>query len=267
MKVKFKSTFDVELVQMVGTDEMLCKAARVSTVGQGYKMIESKRRFLAFLKFIPFFSRFAYDVKLVRVSNDITDKEAAGLINFLMRNRHGTPFEHASLTFRITAPIFVWREFMRHRIGISYNEESGRYKELNPEFYVIDETRNLVQIGKVGDYRFVPGPKIYKKLTVFFHKLAYRAAWISYKTLLRVGVAKEVARMCLPVSIYSTAYVTMNPRSIMAFLSLRTQDDRATFPSKPMYEINAVADQIEDIFEEFFPITHEAYCAAGRVCP
>ena len=80
----------------------------------------------------------------------------AGLINFLMRDRHGTPFEHSSMTFYVQAPIFVFREFMRHRIA-SYNEESGRYRELRPVFYVPGPQRRLRQQGKPGHYEFVDG--------------------------------------------------------------------------------------------------------------
>ena len=79
-----------------------------------------------------------------------------GLINYLMRDRHGSPFEHNSMTFYVQAPIFVFREFMRHRIA-SYNEESGRYRELRPVFYVPGPERNLVQVGKPGAYEFLPG--------------------------------------------------------------------------------------------------------------
>ena len=73
-----------------------------------------------------------------------------------MRDRHGSPFEHTSFTFFVRAPIFMWREHMRHRIA-SYNEECGRYRELEPVFYVPGPERNLVQEGKPGAYDFVPG--------------------------------------------------------------------------------------------------------------
>src|SRR5699024_5671345 len=79
-----------------------------------------------------------------------------GLIRFLMRDRHGSPFEHNSFTFYVEAPIFVFREFMRHRTA-SYNEESGRYREMRPVFYVPSADRNLIQIGKPGAYVFEPG--------------------------------------------------------------------------------------------------------------
>ena len=233
MTITLRSDFDVDLVQHMGDDEMLCKAARVSTLGMA----------------------------------SIDSAESAGLLNFLMKNRHGTPFEHASMTFRINAPIFVWREFMRHRIGISYNEQSGRYMELSPVFYVPNRERNLIQVGKPGNYTFEPGNN------EDFHQMhdclekAYEVAWEEYQSQLLWGIAKEVARMCLPVSIYSAAYVTMNPRSIMNFLSLRTISDNSTFPSFPMWEISVVADLIEQFFMIHFPITARCFHQNGRVAP
>lgn len=231
--MEFRSDFDVELVDHAGSDEMICRAARVSTIGAA----------------------------------SLETKESAGLINFLMKNRHGSPFEHAHMMFRISAPIFVWREYMRHRIGVSYNEQSGRYMKLEPVFYVPPPDRELIQEGKVGEYRFVPGTN--EQYTMVFDSLiwVYHEAWREYEKMLAAGIANEVARMCLPVAIYSTAYVTMNPRSIMAFLSLRTKHEDSMFPSFPMKEINRVADQIEIHFKDKFPITQAAFHANGRVCP
>ena len=80
---------------------------------------------------------------------DLDTSRSKGLINYLMRDRHGSPFEHSSMTFFVQAPIFMWREHFRHRIA-SYNEESGRYRELRPVFYVPGPDRRLVQIGKAG---------------------------------------------------------------------------------------------------------------------
>lgn len=228
-----RSDFDVILVDSLGSDELICKAARVSTLGAA----------------------------------SIDSEESAGLIKFLMSNRHGTPFEHSTLIFRISAPIFVWREFMRHRIGISYNEESGRYKELDGVFYIPNRNRNLVQVGKPGHYTFEPGDDEQYRLTRTHLQGAYREAWVAYRMMLDQGIAKEVARMCLPVSIYSTAYVTMNPRSMMNFLSLRTKHEDSKFPSFPMWEINQVANQMEAFFADVFPITASAFDECGRVAP
>lgn len=231
--ITLRNDFDVALVDSMGNDEMICKAARVSTLGAA----------------------------------SIDTTESAGLINFLMKNRHGSPFEHASMIFRIGGPIAMWREFMRHRIGISYNEQSARYMELGPVFYIPPRERNLVQVGKPGAYEFVPGSDDQWKLMRDSLTASYEVAWVSYQKMLDAGVAKEVARFCLPVAIYSTAYVTMNPRSLMHFLSLRTKSDIATFKSFPQWEINQVANQMEAYFEENFPLTYNAFNEAGRVSP
>lgn len=231
--IKLSSTFEVELHQSAGDDEFICKAARVSTLA----------------------------------SAAIDSTESEGLIRFLMNNRHGTPFEHGLLTFRIKAPIFVWREFMRHRIGYSYNEQSGRYMEMIPEFYIPPEDRALTQIGKPGRYEFVQGTEHQQRYVNYHLKISYSMAWRSYQALLREGIAKEVARICLPLATYSSAFVTCNPRSIMSFLSLRTKVEGSKFPSYPQWEINQVANKMEKIFGDLFPITHRAFNDAGRVSP
>ena len=119
-EVKFRSDVTVELVKSSARDADVLFAARVSTKGES---------------------------SLEDVDGDAA--RSAGLINYLMRDRHGSPFEHNSMTFFVSAPIFVFREFMRHRIA-SYNEESGRYRQLDPVFYVPGPERNLVQEGSRG---------------------------------------------------------------------------------------------------------------------
>ena len=115
-----------------------------------------------------------------------------GLINYLARERHGSPFEHTSMTFFISAPIFVFREFMRHRIA-SYNEESGRYRELRPNFYVPAKERKLVQIGKAGSYTFIDGTDEQYEITVAAIKESCTVAYESYKKMLDAG-GKNVAK-------------------------------------------------------------------------
>lgn len=233
MDIQIRNDFDVDLVQEVGDDATICRAARVSTLAAA----------------------------------SLETGESAGLIDFLMRNRHGSPFEHALMTFRISCPIFVWREFMRHRVGISYNEQSGRYMEMIPVFYVPPSERALVQVGKPGHYEFVQGDYDQQSTVKVILGSTYSRAWDDYQLLLKRGIAKEVARMGLPVGIYSTAYVTMNPRSIMHFLSLRTKHEESTFPSYPQWEINQVANGIEEHFKKQFPLTWNAFVDNGRVCP
>ncbi|MTA57246.1 MAG: FAD-dependent thymidylate synthase, partial [Actinobacteria bacterium] len=191
-EIVFRDDMSVELVKSSASDADVIWAARVSTAG---------------------------DKSLEDVGADATKSE--GLINYLARERHGSPFEHTSMTFFISAPIFVFREFMRHRIA-SYNEESGRYRELKPVFYIPSKERKLVQIGKAGAYTFVDGTEEQFKVTVDAIKETCKLAYTNYQKMLGAGVAREVARAVLPVTLYSSMYVTMNARALMNFLSLRT---------------------------------------------
>jgi thymidylate synthase (FAD) len=192
--------------------------------------------------------------------------KSAGLINYLARERHGSPFEHTSMTFFVSAPIFVFREFMRHRIA-SYNEESGRYRELNPVFYVPDENRKLIQIGKTGAYTFVDGTPEQFSVSVAAMKKAYVVAYEQYQVMLDQGIAREVARVVLPVGLYSSMYVTMNARALMNFLSLRTSREGSHFPSYPQREIEMVAEKMEAEFARLMPLTYGAFEKSGRIAP
>ncbi|MEN9965527.1 MAG: hypothetical protein RJA60_524, partial [Actinomycetota bacterium] len=194
------------------------------------------------------------------------EKRSKGLINYLMRDRHGSPFEHNSMTFYVQAPIFVFREFQRHRIA-SYNEESGRYKELSPVFYVPAEDRNLVQVGKTGAYEFLPGSAEQIALVEQESRTSSQQAYESYKRMLEAGVAREVARIVLPLNIYSSMYVTMNSRALMNFLSLRTSREGTHFPSFPQREIEMCAEKMEEFWAELMPYTYEAFNKNGRVAP
>ena len=234
----FRSDVTAELVRSQASDADVVWAARVSTVGEQ--------------------SRAAFDEDPAR---------SEGLIRYLMRNRHGTPFEHNSLTFYIQAPIFVFREFHRHRIGWSYNEESGRYRRLAPVFYLPDDDRPLLQTGKAGHYEFTPGSPEQHAVVVDETRRSVTVAYDAYARMLDAGVAREVARGVLPVATYSSMYATCNARSLMAFLSLRVQAPDALFPSAPQREIHMVATQLETQFAQLMPITHRAFVDAGRVAP
>lgn len=186
-------------------------------------------------------------------------------INALVRQKHGSPFEHNSMKFRIKAPIFVFREFMRHRIGFSYNEISGRYAKSAGEFYIPKPNRPMVP--EEGSTSMRPSFEAYQ--TESFQsdvwetmESAYTVAWHSYEQMLMAGIAKEMARSVLPVGMYSEMIVTCNARSLMAFLALRTSDAGTSYPQ---HEIELVAKEMEAIFHEIFPITHEAFIQYGRV--
>lgn len=191
-----------------------------------------------------------------------------GRIRFLMKNRHGTPFEHTYFKFFVKAPIAVFREFHRHRIGWSYNEESGRYKQLKPEFYIPPPERPLVQTGKPGHYVMEPGSSWMYQEMYSHMEASFKQAYGQYELLLEDGIAREVARGVLPVYIMSSMYASCNARSLMAFLSLRTDEPESMFPSKPMWEIDQlVAREFELTFKAYMPLTYKAFNEFGRVAP
>ncbi|UGY95255.1 FAD-dependent thymidylate synthase [Streptomyces gobiensis] len=194
-------------------------------------------------------------------------ERSKGLINYLMRDRHGSPFEHNSMTFFISAPLFVFREFHRHRVGWSYNEESGRYRQLEPVFYVPDESRKLVQQGRPGKYEFVEGTQAQQELVGRVMIDSYQHSYEAYQEMLAAGVAREVARATLPVGLYSSMYATCNARSLMHFLGLRTQHELAKVPSFPQREIEMVGERMEAEWAKLMPLTHAAFNANGRVAP
>ena len=236
-QITFRSDVTVELVRASARDADVLFAARVSTQGEQ---------------------------SLAQVDAD--PGGGAGLIRYLMRDRHGSPFEHNSMTFYVQAPIFVFREFMRHRIA-SYNEESGRYRELRPVFYVPGPQRKLQQVGKPGHYDFVDGTPEQAALVEAETRAVCEHAYAAYQRMLDAGVAREVARIVLPLTIYSSMYVTMNARALMNFLSLRTKRADARFPSFPQREIELCAEKMEAGWARLMPLTHQAFDANGRVAP
>ena len=237
VEVKFRSDVTVELVRASARDADVLFAARVST--QGERSLDGV---------------------------DADPERSKGLIRYLMRARHGSPFEHSSMTFYVQAPIFVFREFMRHRIA-SYNEESGRYRQLDPTFYVPGPDRMLTQVGKPGHYEFQPGTPEQHAIVQEQTKQVCTDAYAAYQRMLDAGVAREVARIVLPLTIYSSMYVTLNARALMNFLSLRTKRADARFPSFPQREIEMCAEAMEVEWAGLMPLTHAAFEANGRVAP
>lgn len=406
----FRSDVTVKLVKHTASDADVLFAARVSTLGE-QSLDETNR----------------------------DPERSKGLINYLMRDRHGSPFEHNSMTFFISAPIFVFREFMRHRVGWclpgdamirvgtgkngrtkrladihedwmpgvpdpdstgrtrglktsqnlladtvdlktglaekapvadvfesgvkpilkvattngkalrctadhrvwtpdgwvragdlragdrvgqlggvgvgrqagvpehlrvrwegvvsvvpdgkemtydlsmppphhnfiadgfvvhnSYNEESGRYRELQPVFYVPGKDRRLVQQGRPGRYEFVHGTPEQQQAVAAAMEESYRHSYAAYQEMLAAGVAREVARATLPVGLFSSMYATCNARSLMHFLSLRTRHALAKVPSFPQREIEMVGEKMEAEWARLMPLTHAAFNTNGRVAP
>ena len=165
-----------------------------------------------------------------KTSEQLTDKDIK-LIHYLMKHRHGTPFEHATLSFRVKAPLFVVHQWQRHRMA-SYNEESGRYIELQPEFYTPSNRDKAV-----ADY-------------------CYQA----YQLKLKEGYSKEDARLVLPVSLYKTFWFTINTRGLMNFLSLRNSFEA-------QHEIREYAKAVEALWIDVMPETHQAFIDNNRVAP
>lgn len=235
--MEFTSDMRVELVQSMGNDASILAAMLVSTVG---------------------------DQSLDMLTADTEGSQ--GRINFLMKNRHGSPFEHNALTFFVEAPIAVFREWHRHRIS-SYNEVSGRYKVLEPKFYVPPRHRPLQQVGKPGHYEFVEGTQEQYDFMVATVKASCRSSYQDYTDLLNQGVCKEVARGVLPFYLFSSMYVTINLRSLMNFISLRQHNKDSLFPSFPMWEIEECSRKMEDYFKAGFPLSHKAFVENGYVAP
>lgn len=240
-EIVLTSEIKVRQVQSMGGDHMVVAAARVSTSGEAALACAS-----------------------------LPAGEQAGLIRYLIKHRHGTPFEHSAMTFFVHAPIFVWREYHRHRIGHSFNEESARYKTLDPVFYAPPRDRPMMKVDgwKPGRPKFLrcEDDAVYGRLVANLRE-SYELSYRKYEENLALGIDPGLARDCLPVGIYSSCWVTVNPRSLMHFLSLRTHEPTALAVSYPLYEIEQAARAIEVIFSQGWPITYAAWNDSGRSAP
>ncbi len=236
-EIQVTSEITVEKIQGMGDDRRIVEAMLVSTAG-----LEAAEK---------------------------AEGAVQGRINFLMEKRHGTPFECGGLTVRVHAPIKVWREWHRHRVGWSYNEESARYKNLDPLFYIPPRTRPMIRPEGFKSSRpaFDTATDEEYHDTVADMTAGYRHAYALYEKMLARQVDRGLARDVLGVGIYSACYCTANPRSIMHFLELRTTEPAAKRPSGPLYEIEVAARKLEAIFAEQWPITHAAWLKHGRACP
>ena len=219
-------------------------------------------------------------VQAARVSNAIDYENASKgpeadekLIRYLVKHRHGSPFEHSYFKFFVKAPLFVVREWQRHRMA-SYNEVSGRYVKFHPEFYTPEQWRIPGSTTKQGSvvpdgivvYEQSPGVMIYegveqwnKAITdVYEHAMLF--AYHTYEDLIDQGVANEQARMVLPLSTYTSYYFTVNARSLMNFLGLRSGSDA-------QWEIQEFARAGIEIFKKAMPMTYQAWEDNGRIAP
>lgn len=233
MELQFRTEPVVELLDWMGGDHTVVSAARVSTSGTS--------------------------------RGPASD---AGLINRLMADRHGSCFEAVVGRFHIETSIMVARESHRHRMA-SISEASLRYIEGEPVVYVPGPERHLVQLPgtKQMDYVTASGTDAQRQLVDQYFVWACEEAWSYYQDMLKHGVLREVARGVLPLCFGTRWQLTMNARSLMNFLSLRVNSALALKPSHPQYEIEQVAQRMEDIFAEKMPITRAAFVKNGRLAP
>ena len=197
-------------------------------------------------------------VSFARRKEEMDDSDR-GLIRFLLRERHGTPFEHNAFRFHVRAPIFIAREWFRHRVG-SFNEFSMRYAKATDDFYVPEADDVRTQVGKPGAYSFEPVDAELAESTREELRAVYEAAYAAYARLVEQGVARELARAVMPVGSYTEFYWTVNARSLMNFVSLRA-DEAA------QREIRRYALAVERFLEEQMPVTYAAFVANDRTAP
>ncbi|WP_424245603.1 thymidylate synthase (FAD) [Elusimicrobium posterum] len=178
------------------------------------------------------------------------------LIKYLLEHAHHSPFEHSYFQFHICCPIYIARQWMRHRWG-SYNEVSARYTEVKDEFYIPSEFRIQDTHNKQGS---LSSKDLDNEALRKVYEDSVNASYEAYKKLLEAGVAREMARGILPVCQYTQFYWSVNARSLLNFLSLRA-DKHA------QKEIRDYADAISKIFEEKMPWTWEAFAELSKKLP
>lgn len=221
-EVVFRSDLPVELVDWMGSDETVVRSARVSTGNDDKELTEARK---------------------------------SGLINYLVKNGHVSPLEHCFATFRIEAPIFVAREMVTHKgSGLHWNEISGRYAKLKPEFYVPGEDRPLVQEGtgahpKLG---FGDRPGFMRSAVEYSMAVVSEESWGEYEDLIELGVANEVARNVLPVGVYTSWYASATLREWLHILELRLAENA-------QWEIRVVSEQILASLRDLYPVTIDAW--------
>lgn len=183
------------------------------------------------------------------------------LLATLYNNHHMTPFEMAGLTFEVQAPIFVFREWHRHRTQ-SYNEMSGRYIELPELCYAPSDERiahgKQSKTNRQGSQEFGEDETMVRPTVRTAFAEVYRIAWAHYQEMLQLGVARELASRVLPVSQYSRMRASADLRNWLGFLTLR-MDQTA------QWEIRQYANAVADMIAENFPRTWALFNVTGPV--
>lgn len=231
--IELSSDINIKLVRVMASDAFAIEAAQASVMGTK----DNKRE----------------------VDPDI-------FIQKLVSLRHGVPFEHTFFTFGVEVPIFVARQWVKHRMS-SMNEMSGRYGKMIPKFYTPTEDRPMVNVGSKMNPKMELGSQMQYQTMLNTDRDIAQKAWNAYEFRMNMKIAEEMARSCLPLSTYTQFYWSVNARSLMGFLERRVESEAARVPTHPQWEINVAADKLEETFKQFMPLTHAAFVRYGRVAP
>jgi len=189
-------------------------------------------------------------VNAARVSfgkqKDSFDEGDAKLVRYLAEHEHTSPFRHTAMTFHVKAPIFVFRQWMKHRIASEFNEISGRYVEFPPdEFYVPEHFRQQAKVNKQGSEGEIEPAQREAAAKAYLNSC--QASVAQYKALLAVGVCREQARCVLPLALYSEVYWTVSLQAAAHFIRLR-EDAHA------QWEIQQYAHAVRKLVEQVYPV-------------
>ena len=180
-------------------------------------------------------------VSFAKESNEFSDKDEK-LIKYLAKHNHWSPFGHASLQFRIKAPIFVARQLVKHQVGLVWNEVSRRYVDDEPEFFIPDQWRSRPENSKQGSG---------EEIIIYNIESTMQFVKQTYQNLLKANVAPEMARMVLPQNMYTEWYWSGSLMAFARVCNLRCKDDTQA-------ETQHIADCIDWYLHEKFPVSWEA---------
>jgi len=215
------------------------KGHTIPILGQGY------------VRYIDHLGNDQRIVETARISYGSSSKGAEAdkkLLFYLFKHRHTSPFEACNITFNIKMPIFCMRQFVRHRT-FRLNEWSGRYSELGDEFYMPEAWRIQDTKNKQGSLSF--DDPVWHAGNELLAREAFESTYRIYQELLKRGVAKELARIVLPVSLFTEIYINTDVHNLIHFLNLR-QDPHAQL------EMREIANAMAVVGEQLFPWTFEA---------
>lgn len=206
-------------------------------------------------------------------AKDDSPEGCARVLRACMKGRHNTPFEHGLLSVYVEAPGVVWWQLTRQRFmsldseDFSFNLESGRYKVLEPEFYVPSPERPVAEPDGFKPMRPALAPGDVSRVEFDLRRVC-RDAWATYESLIEDGYAREVARLVLPNwALYCDGYVTAKPLTWLQFFSKRRRTGDTAVPTFPQWEIEQFATACEALFAERWPITYSLFVEFGRVAP